>query len=155
MLQISAHPLVWAQSNVHRPWALFHETTVQAISTTPHYWSRYTVGCRGVHWRWLASANTFLGCLSCINVTKECYQIARFSSKFWIRKSLWMYLWNKVALRCNWLLACDSQTLGLDEYCNVFWILNLYVHSPENQITDSLLRWQFLRTLRVHACMHA
>ena len=28
MLQISAHPPVWAQSNGYRPWALFRETTV-------------------------------------------------------------------------------------------------------------------------------
>ena len=28
MLQISAHPLVGAHSNVYRPWALFRETTV-------------------------------------------------------------------------------------------------------------------------------
>ena len=31
MLQISAHPLVRAQSNVHRPWALFRETTVVQV----------------------------------------------------------------------------------------------------------------------------
>ena len=30
MLQISAHPPVWAQSNVYRPSALFRETTVYA-----------------------------------------------------------------------------------------------------------------------------
>ena len=28
MSQISAHPLVWAQSKVQRPCALFHKTTV-------------------------------------------------------------------------------------------------------------------------------
>ena len=28
MSQISAHPLVWAQSKVQCPWALFRETTV-------------------------------------------------------------------------------------------------------------------------------
>ena len=28
MSQISAHPLVWAQSKVQRPWALFRETMV-------------------------------------------------------------------------------------------------------------------------------
>jgi len=28
MSQISAHPLVWAQSKVQHPWALFRETMV-------------------------------------------------------------------------------------------------------------------------------
>jgi len=34
MSQISAHPLVWAQSKVQRPWALFRETTVQDFSAS-------------------------------------------------------------------------------------------------------------------------
>jgi len=34
MSQISAHPLVWAQSRVQRPWALFRETTVYWLGIT-------------------------------------------------------------------------------------------------------------------------
>ena len=34
MSQISTHLLVWAQSKVQRPWALFHKTTVRAIAFT-------------------------------------------------------------------------------------------------------------------------
>ena len=37
MSQISAHPLVWAQSKVQHPWALFCETTVLGIYVTVHY----------------------------------------------------------------------------------------------------------------------
>jgi len=34
MSQISAHPLVWAQSKLQRPWALFRETTVRVFVST-------------------------------------------------------------------------------------------------------------------------
>jgi len=34
MSQIAAHPLVWAQSNVQRPWALFRETMVTISQAT-------------------------------------------------------------------------------------------------------------------------
>jgi len=33
MSQISAHPLVWAQSQVQHPWALFRETMVHTMSS--------------------------------------------------------------------------------------------------------------------------
>ena len=45
MLQISAHPLVWAQSNVCRPWALFRETTVKSVwqSVSQHIYDYFLI----------------------------------------------------------------------------------------------------------------
>ena len=59
MSQISAHPLVWAQSKVQRPWALFRETTVpDFLLNICHILSTST--CRSfpmymsVKWAWMA-----------------------------------------------------------------------------------------------------
>ena len=47
MSQISAHPLVWAQSKVRRPWALFRETTVYLCPdiSLPGYIGHLTSTC--------------------------------------------------------------------------------------------------------------